>query len=132
MASKRTTVTGQITAEPASGFASGQSTVGIPTEYTIVCKHLADLGSFNLDSDPAVNVPIVGSGGIEEGANLVKITVLGGYVTARLTSASGTAQVIVIEPEMTLCCKSIKYTALTIQRPTATPVQVFVTLGEKS
>jgi hypothetical protein len=127
--SKRVIVTASLTAEPPSGLASGQSTLGVPTNVQIVCKATDDQSDIPLESDSARTINF--GGGVTT-AHVVKIAVRGGYVTARLTSASGTSQIVVIEPEMMLISKTIGYTALTLQRPAGVQVYCDVTLGEKS
>jgi hypothetical protein len=108
------------------GNPSGRSTCITPLEENLTLKDKSD-SDITLIVDTPVSVPF----GTLAGANVVVIKPMGGGVTARLSSAAGTTQVIPIDTLLVLVNTAVPITAIDLTRTTAVSTTVSYFLGEK-
>lgn len=121
------TVSGAIEVVPTTGPQDGVSGETIPLASSVTLQAKQVGSPYTLTSDSPVTVAL----GPCSKINYVRLRVVGGYCTARLTNGSG-VQVLTFEPHLEIRSDTQPYTALTITRPPAVQVTVHVFLGDKA
>ena len=126
--SSQLTISGSYVIAPLTGAsANGEPTISTPFDEMIITDR-STLVELRLTSDVAVSVAF---GGVDE-AVFVAIHASGGKVSATLTSADGTDQIIPVDPIGLLLSESVPFTALSLTRATGTTVDVRVVLADKA
>lgn len=120
-------ISGSIQVSPTTGPQDGVPGETIPLDSSVTLQAKQAGSPYTLTSDSPVSVAL----GPCSKINYVRLRVVGGYCTARLTNGSGT-QVLTFEPHLEIRSDTQSYTALTIQRPPAVQVTVHVFLGDKA
>lgn len=119
---------GDYSCTPASGSPSAAPTVTAPISEQVTLVRAPTVLEYELDADGAVPVAF----GQLDDASVVVIKTVGGKVSATLTSADGTDQVVPVDSFAAIISESVPYTALSLTRVASTLTTVKVLLGEKA
>lgn len=120
------TLSGSYNATPLGGAASLD-----PSIDATISEQMALQAKFVANLDLTVDTPVAVPFGTVGNAHVVVLKATG-KVSARLTSADGSTQVVPFDTVLIVMCQSVPFTAIDLTRVAATATVVRVFLGEKA